>query len=142
MVETHELSAAELARQIRDRKITSVEVAQSFLERMDALEPSLDAWVRVDRETVLSDAQQRQTELESGAATGPLHGVPIGIKDIYHIAGIPTTAGSKVYADYVPDETAVTIDLLRKAGAIMLGKTVTTEFACLGKPGPSCWARR
>ena len=131
MAETHELSAAELARQIRDRKITPVEVSQSFLERMDVLEPSLDAWVRVDRETVLSDAQERQAALESGAATGPLHGVPIGIKDIYHIAGIPTTAGSKVYADYVPDETAVTIDLLRKAGAIMLGKTVTTEFACL-----------
>ena len=131
MAETHELSAAELARQIRDRKITPVEVSQSFLERMDVLEPSLDAWVRVDRETVLSDAQQRQAELESGAATGPLHGVPIGIKDIYHISGIPTTAGSKVYADYVPDETAVTIDLLRKAGAILLGKTVTTEFACL-----------
>ena len=131
MAETHELSAAELARQIRDRKITPVEVSQSFLERMDVLEPSLDAWVRVDRETVLSDAQQRQAELESGAATGPLHGVPIGIKDIYHISGIPTIAGSKVYADYVPNETAVTIELLRKAGAIMLGKTVTTEFACL-----------
>ena len=131
MAETHELSAAELARQIRDRKITPVEVSQSLLERMDVLEPSLDAWVRVDRETVLSDAQQRQAELESGAATGPLHGVPIGIKDIYHISGIPTIAGSKVYADYVPNETAVTIDLLRKAGAIMLGKTVTTEFACL-----------
>ena len=131
MAETHELSAAELARRIRERKITPVEVSQSFLERMDVLEPSLDAWVRVDRETVLSDAQQRQAELESGAATGPLHGVPIGIKDIYHIAGIPTIAGSKVYADYVPNETAVTIELLRKAGAIMLGKTVTTEFACL-----------
>ena len=131
MAETHELSAAELARQIRDRKITPVEVSQSFLERMDVLEPSLDAWVRVDRETVLSDAQERQAALESGAATGPLHGVPIGIKDIYHISGIPTIAGSKVYADYVPNETAVTIELLRKAGAIMLGKTVTTEFACL-----------
>ena len=131
MAKTHELSAAELARQIRDRKITPVEVSRSFLERMDVLEPSLDAWVRVDRETVLSDAQQRQAELESGAATGPLHGVPIGIKDIYHISGIPTIAGSKVYADYVPNETAVTIELLRKAGAIMLGKTVTTEFACL-----------
>ena len=131
MPQTHELSAAELARQIREKKITPVEVAQSLLERMDALEPQLDAWVRVDRETVLADAKQRQAELESGAAIGPLHGVPIGIKDIYHIAGIPTTAGSKVYADYVPDETAVTIDLLQKAGAIMLGKTVTTEFACL-----------
>ena len=131
MPQIHELSAAELARQIRQRTITPVEVAQSFLERMDALEPQLEAWVRVDRETVLADAQQRQEELESGAATGLLHGVPIGIKDIYHIAGIPTTAGSKVYAGYVPDETAVTIDLLRNAGAVILGKTVTTEFACL-----------
>ena len=131
MPQIHELSVAELARQIREKKITPVEVAQSLLERMDSLEPQLDAWVRVDRETVLADAKQRQVELESGAATGPLHGVPIGIKDIYNIAGTPTAAGSKVYADYVPDETAVTIDLLQKAGAIMLGKTVTTEFACL-----------
>ena len=131
MPKIYGLSAAELARQIREKKITTMEVVQSFLERMDALEPELDAWVRVDRETVVADAKQRQAELESGRATGPLHGVPIGIKDIYNIAGIPTTAGSKVYADYVPGETAVTIDLLQKAGAIMLGKTVTTEFACL-----------
>ena len=131
MPQIHELTAAEIARQVREKKITPVEVVQALLVRMDALEPQLDAWVRVDRETVLADAQQRQAELESGTATGPLHGVPIGIKDIYHIAGIPTTAGSKVYADYVPDETAVTIELLQKAGAIMLGKTVTTEFACL-----------
>jgi len=131
MPQTYELSAAEIARQVRQKTITPVEVAQSLLERMDALEPQLKAWVRVDRETVLADAQQRQDQLEIGAATGLLHGVPIGIKDIYHIAGVPTTAGSKVYADYVPDETAVTIELLQKAGAIMLGKTVTTEFACL-----------
>jgi aspartyl-tRNA(Asn)/glutamyl-tRNA(Gln) amidotransferase subunit A len=131
MPQTHELSASELARQIKQKTITPVEVAQAFLDRIDALEPELDAWVRVDRETVLADAQQRQVELESGAATGPLHGVPIGIKDIYNIAGIPTTCGSKVYADFVPDETAVTINLLEKAGAVVLGKTVTTEFACL-----------
>ena len=131
MPQIHELTAAEIARQIRDRTITPIKVVQALLARMDALEPQLEAWVRVDRETVLADAQQRQAEMDSGAETGPLHGVPIGIKDIYNIAGIPTTAGSKVYADYVPDKTAVTIDLLQKAGAIMLGKTVTTEFACL-----------
>jgi aspartyl-tRNA(Asn)/glutamyl-tRNA(Gln) amidotransferase subunit A len=108
-----------------------VEVVESLLERMDALEPRLEAWVRVDRETVLADAKQRQHELDSGMETGPLHGVPIGIKDIYNIAGVPTTAGSKVYANFVPDETAVTIKLLQDAGAIILGKTVTTEFACL-----------
>ena len=96
MPQIHELTAAEIARQIRDRTITPVEVAQALLARMDALEPQFEAWVRVDRETVLADAQQRQAEMDSGAETGPLHGVPIGIKDIYNIAGIPTTAGSKV----------------------------------------------
>lgn len=131
MPHLYELSAAELARQIRQKKFTPVEVVQSFLERMDSLEPGLEAWVRVDRETVLADAKQRQEELDSGAETGPLHGVPIGIKDIYNIAGVPTTAGSKVYADFVPNETAVTINLLEDAGAVILGKTVTTEFACL-----------
>ena len=131
MPQPYELSAAELARQIRGRNIGPVEVAQSLLERMDALEPRLEAWVRVDRETVLADAKRRQEELDSGAELGPLHGVPVGIKDIYNIAGVPTTAGSKVYANYVPNETAVTIGLLQDAGAIMLGKTVTTEFACL-----------
>ncbi|MCH8988430.1 MAG: amidase [Chloroflexi bacterium] len=131
MPQPYDLSAAELARQIRDRNITPVQVAQSLLERMDSLEPRLEAWVRVDRETVLADAKQRQEELDSGVETGPLHGVPIGIKDIYNIAGVPTKAGSKVYADYVPDETAATIGLLQNAGAVILGKTVTTEFACL-----------
>jgi len=131
MPQPFELSAPQLARQIRGRNITPVEVAQSLLARIDALEPRLEAWVRIDRETVLADAKQRQEELDSGAETGPLHGVPVGIKDIYHIAGVPTTAGSKVYADYVPDETAVTICLLQSAGAVILGKTVTTEFACL-----------
>ncbi len=131
MPQPYELSAAELARQIRSRNIAPLEVAQSLLGRMDALEPRLEAWVRVDRETVLAEAKRRQEELDSDAEIGPLHGVPVGIKDIYNIAGVPTTAGSKVYADYVPDETAVTINLLQNAGAIMLGKTVTTEFACL-----------
>ncbi len=131
MPQPYELSAAELARQIKSRIITPVDAVQSLLERMDVLEPRLEAWVRVDRETVLADAKQRQEELEIGAATGPLHGVPVGIKDIYDIAGVPTTAGSKVYANYVPDETAATISLLENAGAVMLGKTVTTEFACL-----------
>lgn len=131
MPQPYELSAAELARQLRARNVTPVEVAQSLLERIDALEPRLEAWVRVDRETVLADARQRQQELDSGVETGPLHGVPISIKDIYNIAGVPTTAGSKVYANFVPDETAVTINLLQNVGAVILGKTVTTEFACL-----------
>ncbi len=131
MAEPHELTASQIAGRIRNRELTAVEVAESFLARMDALNPQLQAWVYIDRETVLADAQQRQQELERNPEVGPLHGVPIGVKDIFYTAGIPTTACSKVYQDFVPTYDAASLALLKQAGAIMMGKTVTTEFACL-----------
>ena len=85
---------------------------------------------------MISEAEQKRADLDSGAGKGPLHGVPIGLKDIYYTAGIPTTACSKVYADFVPTYDATTVTLLKGAGAIMLGKTVTTEFACMD-PSPT-----
>jgi aspartyl-tRNA(Asn)/glutamyl-tRNA(Gln) amidotransferase subunit A len=109
---------------------------ESLLERINRLEPQLNAWVYLDRETALSEARSRETEIASGATLGPLHGVPIGLKDIYYTAGIPTTACSKVYADFVPDYDATTTALLKQAGAIILGKAVTTEFACMD-PSPT-----
>jgi len=136
MAEPYELSAAEAARHIARRDLSSVALAESLLERIDALEPSLKAWVYLDRETVLLEARRREQQLESGAVLGPLHGVPIGLKDIYYAAGIPTTACSKVYADFVPDYDATIVLMLKQAGAIMLGKTVTTEFACMD-PSPT-----
>ena len=136
MAEPFHLTAIEAARSLRRRELSSVELAESLLSRIDALEPQLKAWVYLDREAVLLEAQQKERELDSGKNLGPLHGVPIGIKDIYHNAGIPTTACSKVYANFVPDYDATTVALLKRAGAIMLGKTVTTEFACLD-PSPT-----
>ena len=136
MAEPFELTAIEAAKSLRRRELSSVELAESLLSRIDALEPQLKAWVYLDREAVLLEAQQKEKELDSGENLGPLHGVPIGIKDIYHNAGIPTTACSKVYANFVPDYDATTVVLLKRAGAIMLGKTVTTEFACLD-PSPT-----
>ena len=131
MAQPFELSAAEAARQIRRRDLSPVELAESLLARCDALEPSLKAWVYLDREAVLSEAKLKEQEVDSGAANGLLHGVPIGLKDIYYTAGIPTTACSKVYADFVPAYDATTVMLLKRAGAIVMGKTVTTEFACM-----------
>ena len=131
MSEPFELSAAESASSIRRRELSSMELVESLLNRIDALEPRLNAWVYLDRESVLSEARQKQSALDSGIGPGPLHGVPIGLKDIYHNAGIPTTACSKIYADFVPDYDATTVAMLKRAGAIMLGKTVTTEFACM-----------
>ena len=136
MLQPFELSAAEAAGHIRARKLSPVELAESLLGRINSLEPRLQAWVYLDREAVLSDASEREKEVRSGAALGPLHGVPIGLKDIYYTAGIPTTACSKVYSDFVPNYDATTVTLLKRAGAIMLGKTVTTEFACLD-PSPT-----
>ena len=136
MPEPFELSVAESASSIRRRELSSVELVESLLNRIDTLEPKLKAWVYLDRESVLSEAQEKQSALDSGIDLGPLHGVPIGLKDIYHNAGIPTTACSKVYADFVPDYDATTVALLKRAGAIMLGKTVTTEFACMD-PSPT-----
>ena len=111
-------------------------MVQSLLDRIDSLEPALKAWVYLDREEALSEARRKEQEVESGTNLGSLHGVPIGLKDIYYTAGIPTTACSKVYADFVPEYDATTVSSLKRAGTIMLGKTVTTEFACMD-PSPT-----
>ncbi len=136
MVQLHELGVAQIARQIRERQMSPVELVESLLARIDKLESQLNAWVYLDREAVLSDAQQKLKELDGGPDVGPLHGVPVGLKDIYFTAGIPTTACSKVYANHVPEYDAATVTLMKGAGAIMLGKTVTTEFACMD-PSPT-----
>ena len=136
MSQPYELTATEAAQGIRDRKMSPVELAESILQRIDGLESQLKAWVYLDREAVLADAEMRKAELDSGASLGPLHGVPIALKDIYYTVGIPTTACSKVYADFVPTYDATTVALLKRAGAIILGKTVTTEFACMD-PSPT-----
>ena len=130
------LTAVEAAKQIKSRDLSPVELVESLLNQYDSLEPSLNAWVYLDRKALLADAQQKQEELEKGVNVGPLHGVPIGLKDIYYTAGIPTTACSKVYEEFVPEYDATTVALLKNAGAIMMGKTVTTEFACMD-PSPT-----
>jgi Asp-tRNA(Asn)/Glu-tRNA(Gln) amidotransferase A subunit family amidase len=136
MPEPYELSATQAARLISRRQLSPVELVESLLGRIDALEPSLKAWVYLDREAALAEARSREADIRSGNAAGPLYGVPIGLKDIYYTAGIPTTACSRVYADFVPSYDATTVTLLKQAGAIMLGKTVTTEFACMD-PSPT-----
>ena len=136
MPEPYELGAAQVIRSVRERQLSPVELVESLLQRINSIEPSLGAWVYLDREAVLADAQEKQAELGQGGALGPLHGVPVGLKDIYYTAGIPTTACSKVYADFVPDHDAATVTAMKRAGALMLGKTVTTEFACMD-PSPT-----
>lgn len=129
-----ELSAVEAAQLIRERKLSPVELADALLRRIEALDPRLKAWAYLDPEGVLLEARRKEKGLASGEVLGPLHGVPIGLKDIYHTAGTPTRAGSKVYANFVPEYDATSVALLKRAGAIILGKTVTTEFAFVDPP--------
>ena len=132
----YRLGVAESASQVRTKELSPVDLAQSLLERIDTLDPALQAWVTIDREEVLTTARQREEEVERGSVLGPMHGVPVGLKDIFYTEGMKTTAGSRVYADFVPEYDATCVAKLKEAGAIILGKAVTTEFAS-SDPSPS-----
>ena len=133
MADPHELSLTEAAVEIASRRLSSVELIESLLARIAALEPRLLAWATLLPERALAAARSADA---SPGPNGPLHGVPYGAKDIFDTAGIRTAAGSKVWADRVPDEDASSVVLVRNAGAVLLGKLHTTEFAD-GDPAPS-----
>lgn len=134
MTDLFGLSVADTAVMIRRREISCVDLIESLISRSAVLDPKLHVWVTLDVNTVLTTARRRQEELESHGPRGPLHGVPIGVKDIYFTNGIRTTAGSPIHKDFIPTYDATTVALLKQAGAIILGKTVTTEFACMDPP--------
>ena len=136
MVEPFDLTVAQAADKIRHKELSPVALAESLLQRIDRLEPSLQAWVTIDREGVLDVAHQREEKLERDGPLGSLHGVPVGLKDIFYTSGMKTTACSKLYADFVPTYDATAVRRLKEAGAIILGKAVTTEFAT-SDPSPT-----
>ena len=136
MPELYDLTVAQAQKRIRQGDISAVALAESLLERIGPLEPILKAWVTIDREEVLSTARERDQERETGGLRGPLHGIPVGLKDIFYTAGMKTTACSKIYADFVPTYDATSVARLKEAGAVILGKAVTTEFAS-GDPSPT-----
>ena len=135
MTELHELTATEAAARIRDGKLSPVELVQALLARIERLEPALRAWVTLDADGALAAARTAEQKARgSGSEPGPLHGVPIALKDIYYARGLPTTACFGPLADFVPDRDAASVEKLRTAGAIVLGKTVTTQFAYADPP--------
>ena len=136
MPQLYDLNIAQASGAIRTGEVSSVELSTALLDLIDELEPSLHAWVTIDREEVLGAAHRRDQQAAEGDVLGPLHGVPIGLKDIYYTAGMKTTACSKVLADFVPDHDATSVVRLKQAGAIVLGKAVTTEFAT-SDPSPT-----
>ena len=136
MPEPYALSLAEMAAQIKRRRLSPVTLLESLLNRIDSLESSLRAWVTIDRQRVYEDAKRCEKEIVRGKSRGPLHGIPVGVKDIFYTAGLKTTGGSKIFVDFIPAYDATAVSRLKKAGAIILGKTATTEFA-YADPAPT-----
>ncbi|TAK24628.1 MAG: amidase [Chloroflexota bacterium] len=123
------LSAAELGRRIRDGAVSPVEVVRSLLARIDALDGALNCYVAIDGDRALEAAETSERELSAGNWRGPLHGVPMALKDIYDTAGMATCVGSDFLRHRVPDRDAFSVTRLRQAGAILLGKLNMHEFA-------------
>ncbi len=136
MAALHTLGVAEGVAWVRQGDVSPVAIAEDCLQRIEALEPALQAWVTLDREGALAAAKRCEQQVQRGDNPGLLVGVPVGLKDIFYTAGLLTTAGSKVYADFVPDYDATSVARLRENGATILGKAVTTEFAT-SDPSPS-----
>ena len=136
MTEPHRMTIAQASAEIAAGRLTSQTLVEDLLSRIDRLDPRLKSWVTVDAEGALEIARTLDRELSESGPRSPLHGIPLGMKDIYYTAGLKTTACSKILADFVPDYDAASVARLREAGAVVLGKTVTTEFAS-GDPPPT-----
>ncbi len=128
------LSATDASRAIRDGAIDSVQLTQACLARIDEVDGNVQAWAFLDPEHALNQARARDEERREGKATGPLHGIPVGIKDIIDTEDMPTEDGCALHAGRTPAHDATVVAMLRAAGAVILGKTVTTELATYG-PG-------
>ncbi|MGE0719743.1 MAG: amidase [Alphaproteobacteria bacterium] len=129
MTAIHELSLAALSALIRTRQLSPVAAVEAYLDRIATFDDGLHAFLLVTREQACADAARAETEITQGRWRGPLHGVPIALKDIYSTAGIATTGHSRLLKDHVPTEDAVSVQRLKAAGAISLGKLSTHEFA-------------
>jgi aspartyl-tRNA(Asn)/glutamyl-tRNA(Gln) amidotransferase subunit A len=127
-----QLSLAEASRAIAGGALSPVALTEGYLDRIAALDDQLHSYVLVLADDALAAARAAEGEIRAGRSRGPLHGIPIGLKDIYKTRGVRTTAGSRVYLDHVPEEDAETWVRLRDAGAILLGKQETHEFAIGG----------
>ena len=123
------MTIEEFARRLRAREVTALEITNSCLQRIDQLQPSLNAFIRVMADEAKRDAETADRELASGRDRGPLHGVPIAVKDIIDVRGIPTTAASRVREGHIAATDAPVIARLRDAGAVIIGKTNLDEFA-------------
>jgi aspartyl-tRNA(Asn)/glutamyl-tRNA(Gln) amidotransferase subunit A len=124
------------AADIRAGRLSPVDLLESCLERIDRLEERLRAWVLVDRDGARAEARRLADELARGQYRGPLHGIPVGVKDIFDVFDWPTAAGSRLWTGSIARQDATVVRRLREAGAVLVGKTVTTQYASFD-PAPT-----
>jgi aspartyl-tRNA(Asn)/glutamyl-tRNA(Gln) amidotransferase subunit A len=139
MTDLHFLTVAQASALIRTRKLSPVDLTKAFLARTRMLDGRLNSTLLLLEEQALADAKRAEAEIAVGNWKGSLHGIPIGLKDIYNTAGIRTTAHSALMKDHVPAEDAFTVSLLRNAGAVITGKLATWEFAIGGSSFDLPW---
>jgi aspartyl-tRNA(Asn)/glutamyl-tRNA(Gln) amidotransferase subunit A len=132
-----DLSISEAAELLRQKKISPVDLATACLDRIERLNPLLNAFITVTHDSALAEARAAESEIQHGRWRGPLHGIPIGLKDLIDTAGVRTTCGSALFADRVPTEDAEVVQRLKRAGAVLLGKQNLQEFAYGGTSASS-----
>ncbi len=125
-------SASELLRLISEKQVSPVELTELYLRRIEELDPQLNSYLTVDHEGALQFAKKAEAATTRGESFGPLHGLPISIKDLEPTKGIRTTSGSLIFRDRVADEDSIVVERVRQAGAVILGKTNTPEFGMSG----------
>ena len=140
------MSAVELAQAIRQKKVSSLEATENFFQRIDHLDSQLNSYLTLCRDQALTDARAADEAVRRGSEIGPLHGVPISIKDLEMTKGVTTTMGSALFRDRVPDLDSIVVERVKASGAIILGKTNTPEFGqsgttenMLGEPCRNPW---
>ena len=134
MLDIFSLKVEEIASKIKDAQLTSVEVCEKYIEKINKFEKDLKAWVYFDKKLLLEKAAEADKYRQSGKPMGPLHGIPIAVKDIVGTVDMPTECGTVIKKEKSFSQNAEIIDLLLAAGAIVMGKTATAEFAYLGPP--------
>jgi Asp-tRNA(Asn)/Glu-tRNA(Gln) amidotransferase A subunit family amidase len=128
------LPVHELVKRVKDAKLTSVEICKAYIERINKFEKDVKAWVHFDKKLLLERAEESDNYRKSGKPTGPLHGIPVALKDIIGTFDMPTECGTVLRKGKTQSQNAEIVDLLKSAGAIIMGKTATSELAYLGPP--------
>jgi aspartyl-tRNA(Asn)/glutamyl-tRNA(Gln) amidotransferase subunit A len=132
-----DLTITEASDLLRQKKLSPVDLTKACLDRIDRLNPTLNAFITITRESAIADAETAERELHQGDWRGPLHGIPIALKDLIDTAGVKTTCGSALFAERVPAEDAEIVQRLKRAGAVIVGKQNLQEFAWGGTSASS-----